>query len=216
MSVQDVAAAIANRRVGDVPWQITMIALALAESGANPNALGDYIGEPGVTLPDDAGAHCLEAYGPAGLQCYVSIGLWQINMAWNWQIVSSLAGSVDPNYVAEWLLVPVNNGYAAEAVFEQQGLGAWSTYNSGAYGAYLEAAGEIYNTYAGAFVVSQPPAPPPAPAPLPASGPSGVAPPGSPEVASSDWSPSIAAVASSVQNAGQDASGYGRAIRGLM
>jgi len=55
-----------------------------------------------------------------------SIGLWQINL------------KAHPEYTAEELKDPQTNANAAFAVYNEQGWGAWSTYNSGAYEAYLQ------------------------------------------------------------------------------
>lgn len=52
----------------------------------------------------------------------IDYGLWQINS------VHNIGGN---------LLDPATNAQAAKTVYDQQGLKAWSTYNSGAYTRYL-------------------------------------------------------------------------------
>lgn len=57
-----------------------------------------------------------------------SWGLWQIN------------GDAHPDYDHQSLLNAQYNAAAAVAVYRSQGLGAWSTYKSGAYKQYLSGA----------------------------------------------------------------------------
>lgn len=55
-----------------------------------------------------------------------SIGLWQINL------------KAHPEYTQDELFDPQTNANAAFAVYQSQGLGAWSTYNNGAYEQYTQ------------------------------------------------------------------------------
>ena len=57
-----------------------------------------------------------------------SWGLWQIN------------GDAHPQFDHASLLNPTYNAAAAVAVYQSQGLGAWSTYNNGAYKSHLSGA----------------------------------------------------------------------------
>lgn len=57
-----------------------------------------------------------------------SWGLWQIN------------GDAHPQFDHQSLLSPQYNAAAAVAVYQSQGLGAWSTYKNGAYAKYLTGA----------------------------------------------------------------------------
>jgi hypothetical protein len=88
-----------------------MAAIAIAESGGRPSALND-------TAPD------------------YSVGLWQINYY----------GSMLPGRTKEFgspkalMASPTAQARAAVAIERQQGLGAWSTYTSGAYKKYLNGA----------------------------------------------------------------------------
>lgn len=88
-----------------------MAAIAIAESGGRPSALND-------TPPD------------------YSVGLWQINYY----------GSLLPGRSREFgspqalLASPAAQARAAVAIERQQGLGAWTTYTSGAYRKYLNGA----------------------------------------------------------------------------
>lgn len=88
-----------------------MAAIAIAESGGRPDALND-------TAPD------------------YSVGLWQINYY----------GSMRAGRTREFgspsalMASPTAQARAAVAIERQQGLGAWSTYTSGAYRKYLNGA----------------------------------------------------------------------------
>lgn len=88
-----------------------MAAIAIAESGGRPDALND-------TAPD------------------YSVGLWQINYY----------GSMRAGRTREFgspsalMASPTAQARAAVAIYRQQGLGAWSTYTSGAYRKYLNGA----------------------------------------------------------------------------
>lgn len=56
-------------------------------------------------------------------------GLWQINQpVWVRDY---------PGWTTTWLKNPQNNAKAAKIVFDKQGLGAWTTYTSGAYKKYI-------------------------------------------------------------------------------
>jgi len=60
------------------------------------------------------------------------VGIWQINQpAWK---------SSHPEWTVEWLKNPANNAAAAYAVYQAQGLKAWTTYTSGEYKKYLSQA----------------------------------------------------------------------------
>jgi soluble lytic murein transglycosylase-like protein len=79
----------------------TAVAIALAESSGNPNAVGD-------------------------LTKGVSVGLWQINL------------KAHPQYTQAQLTDPQTNANAAYAVYSAaSGFSPWTTFNSGAYEAYL-------------------------------------------------------------------------------
>lgn len=189
-----------------------MIAIGFAESGGNPDALGDFVGQPGEQLPADAIDHSFYADGPAGLQNYTSIGLWQINMAWNWQLVSGLAGTDDPQAVGEWLQVPENNGAAAAAIYDSQGFGAWATFNSGAYLQYTQAAQQAFNQYPGSVGGFTPP-PPSQPSTGTLGGPAlalGGAIAGGADP--NDWSGFVRVSGSSVSNMAASAVGYASAF----
>jgi hypothetical protein len=79
-----------------------------------------------------------------------SVGLWQINL------------KAHPEYSSQQLLDPQTNAVAAFAVYQQAGysFSPWSTFNSGAYAAYLPAAGSSTPaTVAADFSLTVSPAP---------------------------------------------------------
>lgn len=86
------------------------VAIALAESSGNPSAVGDKTLAP--------------AAGP-------SYGLWQIN----------IGSKANPQFASANLFDPQINANAAYAIYSAWGdnFGAWSTYTSGKYQAYLGA-----------------------------------------------------------------------------
>ena len=134
---------------------IFAVAIAGAESFFNPRAQGD----PWWSFPADQQAVYL-LYSCNG---YTSIGAWQINMRWHYPALNAATGSWDPCVWATWLYNLDHSASLAHAIWESSGFGAWSTFNSGAYLAYLDAA-----TVAVAFAA--PPIGPP-PGPLPPPGP---------------------------------------------
>lgn len=87
-----------------------LVAIAGAESGYNPEAVGD-----------------------SG----TSIGLFQIHIPAHRKKLEQWTGSKDVKDWIEWLKNAENNIYAAAQVYKSQGLGAWTTYRTGAYKKYL-------------------------------------------------------------------------------
>src|SRR5689334_2109080 len=101
------------RAAGFTPAQaVTMTAIAGAESGWNPNAVGD------TGLAD-------ATWGP-------SIGLWQVRS------LNAQAGTGGPRDATR-LKDPAFNAYAARQVYTEQGFGAWSTFTNGRFRNYLGA-----------------------------------------------------------------------------
>jgi len=93
---------------------VTAVAIALAESGGNPN---DYNSEP----QDVPGKYDRDSAGD-GLG---SVGLWQIYLA------------AHPEFAGENLQDPQTNANAAYAIYAVAGgFHPWSTYTSGEYGMY--------------------------------------------------------------------------------
>lgn len=66
-----------------------------------------------------------------------SIGMFQIYIPAHGDKLQAMTGSPNENYWKSWLTDPLNNINAAIAVYNSQGLGAWSVYNNGAYEQYL-------------------------------------------------------------------------------
>ena len=111
---------------------ITMVAIAGAESGWNAAAEGDpwwIFAEPLRTLAQQ-------------LACptYTSIGYWQINFVANYALVSNFVGSGDGCDITAALKGPVTNALLALRIWQSQGFGAWTVYRTGAYLAYLDQA----------------------------------------------------------------------------
>jgi len=102
--------------------QVTMVAIAGAESGWDPTAAGDpCTANPGVPCCDG----------------FTSFGLWQIHTV-HTDLLRQLTGSADPCVWRAWLSDPVHNAVAAYAVYRSpSGLANWTTYTDGAYRAYL-------------------------------------------------------------------------------
>lgn len=95
----------------------TMVAIALAESGGDPNAHN-------TKAPDD------------------SYGLWQINMRGDMGPTRRQQFGITSD---SQLLNPSVNAKAAYVIYKSQGLNAWTTYSSGTYKSHLNefAAGAI-------------------------------------------------------------------------
>lgn len=87
-----------------------LAATARGESGLNPSAIGDNGN---------------------------SFGLFQIYIPAHYDKLQAMTGSNDRAVWEEWLKDPINNINAAIAVYNSQGLGAWTIYNIGAYKPYM-------------------------------------------------------------------------------
>lgn len=99
-----------------------MVAIAGAESGWNPAALGDVSREDAT-------------WGP-------SVGLWQVRSE---RAQYGTGGPRDASRLTD----PAFNAAAAYTIYRGQGLRAWSTYNSGAYRSYLGQAATASTSGAG-------------------------------------------------------------------
>jgi hypothetical protein len=98
----------------------TMVGIAGAESSFNPNAFN-----PNVDTGDQ------------------SYGLFQINMLGAMGPERRKLFGIESN---EALKDPLINAKAAKAIYDQQGLGAWSVYNSGRYRDFLPSSNELGST----------------------------------------------------------------------
>jgi hypothetical protein len=104
-----------------------------------------YNGLIGQGVPaGDARILSAVAYGESGYQTGAvgdggdSIGLFQINVPAHYDKLQQWTGSSSRSVWESWLKVPENNLKAAAAVYDSQGLGAWTVYNTGAYRQYLD------------------------------------------------------------------------------
>lgn len=95
----------------------TMVGIAGAESSYDPKAFN-----PNVNTGDQ------------------SYGLFQINMLGGMGPERRKLFGIESN---EELKDPLTNARAAKAIYDQQGLGAWSVYNSGAYRDFLPSSTEL-------------------------------------------------------------------------
>lgn len=120
---------------GTYPLPVVMTAIAGAETGGTfaANAAGDPL-----SIYADGGAS-EAAYSCGGL---TSFGLWQINLPSHAGALATLSGVVasNPCGQAAWLYTPANCAAAALAVYQSQGLGAWTTFNEGTYSGWLQPA----------------------------------------------------------------------------
>lgn len=108
---------------------ITAVAVALAESGGDPNAKGDKV----------TGMKATTAL-PAGTP--TSYGLWQVH----WTVHPEVLNGADPSILFD----PQKNAQAALIVFQEQGWNAWSTFgnlpgHNNAYAAHLDEAEQAVN-----------------------------------------------------------------------
>lgn len=112
---------------GRLSLRTVMLAIAGAETGGsyNAGAAGDC-GLPGPSCgPCDDGGEGATSWGA-----------WQIHSVHS-AYLERATGSSDPCAWRTFLSDPVNCARAALAVYDGQGLGAWTTYNTGAYRAHL-------------------------------------------------------------------------------
>lgn len=106
---------------------VTMIALAVPESGRNPTAQG-------INYKKDAnGNFVLDAAGNKIISSY-DWGLWQINST------HCAAGGLLPGWTKERLFIPEENAKAAFIVWRAQGLSAWAAYNNSLHTPSMDAA----------------------------------------------------------------------------
>ena len=103
---------------GSLPLPVVMVAIGGAESGWNVTARGDY----GVGGPNCGG--------------YTSWGWLQIHGVHS-AYLEAQTGSANPCVWASWLYDPAHCAAAALAVYQSQGLGAWSTYQDGRWRQYV-------------------------------------------------------------------------------
>lgn len=129
---------------GEFPLPVVMVAIAGAESGWRETAQGDPVSRTGP-----------QRYPPC--DGFFSFGLWQINIGANLPTIVALGAPNTPCGAAHWLLVPENNAKAARAIYDRQGLWAWTVWRTGAYSRYLARSMQAVEA------VQAPPPPPPPP-----------------------------------------------------
>lgn len=140
MSIEE-AARVAIAHFPDTPVEtpsgvfslpVVMVAIAGGESGWRTDAVGDAVDRTQT-----------QRY-PA-CNGYYSWGLWQINIGANLPAVVKLGAPNTPCGAAEWLKVPENNARAAKAIYNSQGLGAWTVWKNQSYLRYLSQAQTAVN-----------------------------------------------------------------------
>lgn len=120
---------------------VVMVAIGGAEDG-----FGAGPGDP-LSIYRDGGAS-ERAYSCGGM---TSFSTWQVNLPANHAMVANLSGipASNPCGQAAWLADYANGALAALAVYRSQGLGAWTTYSTGAYLQYLSQAQAAVTAIAG-------------------------------------------------------------------
>lgn len=110
---------------GDLPLRTVMLAIAGAESSWTVDDDGD------CGLPGPPCGSCADESGGA-----TSWGLWQIHNV-HADMLTQYTGSTEACAWRAWLFDAANNAKAALAVYNEQGLGAWSTWNSGKWSEFI-------------------------------------------------------------------------------
>ncbi|MEU9048372.1 transglycosylase SLT domain-containing protein [Kitasatospora sp. NPDC048343] len=70
-----------------------------------------------------------------------AVGIWQINQPVHVQD--------HPSWTKQWLMDPINNAAAAKVIYDQQGMGAWEAWTSGAAKPYMAAAQQAVQSVGG-------------------------------------------------------------------
>lgn len=110
--------------------QITMLAIAGAESGYDPRKRGD-------ALANQTGSNKTAC---TSINCggYCSHGVWQIFVAWHYDKIMA-SGGPDARYLpceaVEWLYNPYNSALIAKRIMDSSGLTAWTVYRNSSTGA---------------------------------------------------------------------------------
>jgi len=113
---------------GDLSLQVVMLAIAGSESGWTVNADGDCgLGGPSC-------GSCSDESGGA-----TSWGLWQVHNVHS-AMLEKFTGSTDPCTWRSWLFDADHNAQAALAIYDEQGLNAWTTWQNGAWAAHVATA----------------------------------------------------------------------------
>jgi len=130
MTIDDAARAAKVFFTADV--QQTMVAIAMAESGGDPQAEGDNLASFSPIQQ--------AMYADFAINDWLSLGLWQIFLGVHTGIVEEISRTTDKEAMRRWLFEPTNNALIAREIYDSQGFKAWSTYNNGAYKNFLGAA----------------------------------------------------------------------------
>jgi len=120
---------------------VIMVAIAGPESGYNLRAEGD----PWWIYPAAVQAEAQLYACPT----YTSIGLWQINMYPNRDIVAAITSSSDPCFWTNQLKFAGINALAARRIRDRQGYGAWTAFLNGSYQAFMDRALSAVNQVLG-------------------------------------------------------------------
>lgn len=132
---------------GTFALPVVMLSIGGAENG-----FGNDPGDP-LSIYRDGGAS-ERAYSCGGK---TSFGTWQVNLPAHSAMVAILSGipASNPCGQAAWLANYQNCAKAALAVYRSQGLGAWTTWNTGAYLAYLPQAQTALGALIGSVSTAQ-------------------------------------------------------------
>lgn len=166
-AIRHFPAVLVATSAGTVDLRAVMVAIAGAETDGSWS--GSAAGDP-LSIYRDGGA-AEQAYSCGGK---TSFGVWQVNLPSHAAMVAALSGipASNPCGQAAWLADFANAAKAAYAVYRSQGLGAWTTYQTGKYLHYLAKAQAAVSAALAATTpppTSQPPTSQP-PATLPPTG----------------------------------------------
>ena len=137
MSIQQVAqAALATfpKKMISTPHGSYVLPAVMVAIGGAEDGFGSGPGDP-LSIYRDGGT----SERPHSCGGYTSFGTWQVNLPAHFAMIASLSGipASNPCGQAQWLADYQNCAKAALAVYQSQGLGAWTTWTTGAYLPYL-------------------------------------------------------------------------------
>ena len=139
MAIQDCARAAVRYFTREEA--IIIVAIGGPESGYRVDAEGDaWFAFPLDQQPEYRRWSCRNA---------TAFGWLQVNLRWNHEHVQRLSGATAPCDMAAWLENYDNSAHAGRVVWDNQGPGAWSAYNTGDYRNWLADANDAVDVALG-------------------------------------------------------------------